>query len=204
MDLPISHELKTDSVLFEATWKGERDWEIRTNDRNYQPDQVLRLRETKYTGNEMADDEKPLIYTGRAMTARVKNILRGPCYGVEDGWCIMSIDVLDRNRRLIRNGEDQVTAVASIAINGQMSLSFICGNRVAEIMDAGGTAGALRGVLEYCCRHDIKEIIVHRGDIRHFTKLLSAHGWRAILNEVDDDNIVTRDGTFTFEELCGQ
>lgn len=99
------HELKTDPAVFAATFAREKAFEIRKNDRNFQVGDVLRLRETKYTGEEMRERHsggfpgrliagKPLVYTGREMRVKVQYILDGPIYGLAPGWCIMAIDFL--------------------------------------------------------------------------------------------------------------
>lgn len=99
------HELKTDSKVFQAVLEGKKTWEIRKNDRRFQVGDELWLKETVYTGAEMAPrwngrppgtgrmvDGKPLKYTGRMIAVIVSYILCGPIYGLEDGWCIMSIE----------------------------------------------------------------------------------------------------------------
>jgi len=83
------HELKTDKEVFQASWDGRKPFEIRFNDRDFQVGDLLVLRETEYSGEEMKDG-KPLIYTGHVKFLRVGYILRGPCYGLKDGWVIMS------------------------------------------------------------------------------------------------------------------
>lgn len=87
------HTLKTDPEAFRAVWEGKKTYEIRKNDRNFEIGDQLRLRETKYTGQEMANG-KPLKYTDREVIAEVTHMLKGPCYGLQDGWCIMSIKTL--------------------------------------------------------------------------------------------------------------
>lgn len=84
------HELKTDPIVFEAIKKEEKTFEIRKNDRNFQVGDELWLRETVNTGKEMANGA-PLEYTGRILVVNVTYILKGPIYGLADGWCIMSV-----------------------------------------------------------------------------------------------------------------
>lgn len=85
-----AHDLKTDAYVFEEVVRGRKLFEIRKNDRGFQCGDLLRLRETRLTGAEMAAGE-PLIYTGREIIVRVIGILHGPKYGLAEGWCIMSI-----------------------------------------------------------------------------------------------------------------
>ena len=83
------HELKTDPEVFEATWQNNKRCEIRYDDRGFQVGDLLRLMETRYSGQSMREGA-PLEYTRREMTVRVLHILRGPRYGLEDGWVVMS------------------------------------------------------------------------------------------------------------------
>jgi hypothetical protein len=87
----MRHQLKTDPVVFDDVVEGRKTFEIRKDDRNYQVGDELLLRKTEYTGEEMSKG-KPLEFTGDFWTVTVKHILRGPIYGLADGWCIMSIE----------------------------------------------------------------------------------------------------------------
>ena len=86
----MKHELKTDPEVFDAVKSGLKTFEIRKDDRNFQIGDVLVLRRTKYTGEEMQNG-MPLEYTGTPLTVVVSYVLRGPLYGLADGWSILSI-----------------------------------------------------------------------------------------------------------------
>ncbi len=86
----MNHELKTDPEVFDAVAAGLKTFEIRKDDRGYQVGDTLRLRKTRYTGAEMAAG-KPLEYTGDELEVSVSHILRGPLYGLQEGWVILSI-----------------------------------------------------------------------------------------------------------------
>lgn len=85
-----SHELKTDPEVFQAVIDGAKTYEIRKDDRGFGVGDTLVLRETFNTGAEMAAGRR-LEYTGRRVEVKVGHILRGPIYGLADGWVIMSI-----------------------------------------------------------------------------------------------------------------
>lgn len=75
---------------------GDKTFEIRFDDRQFQIGDELILRRTKHTGAEMNAATpfcKPLVYTGEEITALVTYILRGPRFGLSSGWVIMSIEV---------------------------------------------------------------------------------------------------------------
>jgi len=88
-----THELKTDPEVFQAIYVGQKTFEIRKADRNFQAGDILLLRETLHTGEQMHDPANPLplVYTGREHLVRVTHILAGPIYGIADGWSILSI-----------------------------------------------------------------------------------------------------------------
>ena len=83
-----SHDLKTDPIPFQASWDGLKDYEIRSNDRDFQVGDHLVLRETKYSGAEMAEG-KQLEYTGRVLDREVAHVLSG--YGLPEGVVILSV-----------------------------------------------------------------------------------------------------------------
>jgi hypothetical protein len=96
------HELKIDPQVFQAVLDGTKTFEIRKNDRDFQVGDELWLMETLHTGAEMRPcpdggypgrlaPRKPLTYTGCSLAVFVTYILHGPAYGLQDGWCIMSI-----------------------------------------------------------------------------------------------------------------
>lgn len=90
------HELKTDADVFEAVKRGEKKFEIRRDDRGFEVGDLLKLRKTVHTGAEMAAGS-PLYYEGEPQFVWVSHILRGPIYGLMDGWVIMSIEPRLRN-----------------------------------------------------------------------------------------------------------
>lgn len=89
-----THELKTDSEVFEAVHKKLKNFEIRKDDRGFEVGDLLVLKETEFTGEAMNPNvlwPAPLLFTGREISAVVVYILRGPIYGLKDGWVILSI-----------------------------------------------------------------------------------------------------------------
>ncbi len=87
------HELKTDPEAFVAVRLGKKTYEIRKDDRDFKFGDELRLRETVHTGAEMAQGQ-PLVYTGREVQACITHVLRGPVYGLMEGWVILSIVII--------------------------------------------------------------------------------------------------------------
>lgn len=87
------HNLKTDPDVFAASWFGEKEYEIRFDDRDFKVGDRLILRETEHTGEEMKQG-KELIYTGRMIACYVTHKLND-CYGLKEGWCILDWHVED-------------------------------------------------------------------------------------------------------------
>jgi hypothetical protein len=85
-----NHILKTDPDVFQASFEGLKNFEIRFNDRDYKAGDYVDLRETQYSGEEMANG-KPLEYTGRAIEAEIKYVLTGGKYGLSEGWVILAL-----------------------------------------------------------------------------------------------------------------
>lgn len=89
------HLLKTVSKYFWDVVFARKTFELRKNDRNFQVGDTLNLAEVY--------DDLPVRYTGAVVPVTVTYILEGPGYGLEDGYCIMAIELYaDRNVRELR------------------------------------------------------------------------------------------------------
>lgn len=74
------HHLKTETKFFQAIEKGEKKFELRKNDRNFQVYDMLYL-------EEVVNGE----YTGRRLPPlEIQYILYGGQYGLPDDYCIMN------------------------------------------------------------------------------------------------------------------
>jgi hypothetical protein len=80
------HELKTWPDQFHAIFNGERKTcEFRRDDRGFEEGDCLHLREY--------DPEKK-TYTEMSIVVRVTHIVRGPDFGIPEGFVVMSIRVM--------------------------------------------------------------------------------------------------------------
>lgn len=87
------HELKTDPDVYDAVAAGLKTFEIRKDDRGFDVGDYLKLRRTQFTGEEMSgENPMPLVYTGEELTVRISHRLRGPVYGLVEGWVILSLE----------------------------------------------------------------------------------------------------------------
>ena len=77
------HELKIRPEYYDAVRCGDKRFEIRKNDRDFHTGDILRLKEW--------DGEK---YTGDELDALVRYVLYDWTGGLQDGYCIMSIDTM--------------------------------------------------------------------------------------------------------------
>jgi hypothetical protein len=89
-----THELKTDPVGFDAVVEGRKKFEIRFDDRGYEVGDELVLRKTRHTGAAMREGA-PLEYDGPPLHVNVGYLMRGPVYGLGEGWVIMGIEPRD-------------------------------------------------------------------------------------------------------------
>lgn len=92
-----THHLKTDPAAFDAVKEGLKSCEIRFDDRDFKPGDILILRRTKYTGQEMKSGA-PLIYEGGHVVCIVTHKIAAPIYGLCIGWCVLSIAKLTNAR----------------------------------------------------------------------------------------------------------
>ena len=98
LSLPTVHELKTEMVPFHALRNGTKRFEFRKNDREFRTGDYLMLQEWMGGSGE---------YSGSAILARVLYISYGPTFGIPEGFCIMSIEMLEalHNPRLLSASE---------------------------------------------------------------------------------------------------
>lgn len=79
-----THNLRTWPDFWEAIAGGEKTFEVRKNDREFEVGDTLKL--NWYFPEK---DE----YDGSWIEATVTYILYGPAFGVEEGYCVMAIQV---------------------------------------------------------------------------------------------------------------
>lgn len=77
------HELKTWPEYFKSVIERQKKFEVRKMDRPFKLGDTLVLQEY---------DPKKQQYTGQEVEFIVGCILRGPVFGIEDGYCVMSLD----------------------------------------------------------------------------------------------------------------
>jgi hypothetical protein len=83
-----THRLKTLAPYWQRVAYGEKKFEIRKNDRDFQVGDVLELEYVENEGRPIDSTAAPLL-----CYARVKYVFCGGQYGLEVGYCIMSIEL---------------------------------------------------------------------------------------------------------------
>lgn len=76
------HELKTWPEYFKRIFLGDKNFEVRKTDRDFQINDILLLREFDPLTND---------YTGHEISKHVFYILRGGQFGIKEGYCVMSL-----------------------------------------------------------------------------------------------------------------
>lgn len=82
-----AHTIKTWLEYFQQIWDGNKPFEVRENDRDYQEGDILVHREFHPKLQEFSE---------RVIIARVLSVLHGPKFGIEKGYCVMGQQVLLR------------------------------------------------------------------------------------------------------------
>ncbi len=88
----LIHELKSDPAGFIEMYNGNKQAEIRLNDRLYEVDDYILLRQTQWSSEDMKRDCQ-LVYTGRHLLFKIIHVQDG--YGLKDGHVSLSVRKLD-------------------------------------------------------------------------------------------------------------
>lgn len=104
-----THELKTTPNYFHAVERGDKTFEIRRNDRDFQTGDTLVLKEWDPAWSQPMPLQMPGVYpappspppapgryTGAAVVAIVTYTLHGSIAGLADGFCIMGLGSIDK------------------------------------------------------------------------------------------------------------
>lgn len=89
---PKVHELKCAPDPYRELDRGRKLFEYRKNDRNFQVGDVLDLRE--FARKDIVDTPEGALYTGARTRRLVTYILRGPAFGVPEGYAVLSLGAM--------------------------------------------------------------------------------------------------------------
>lgn len=100
----MTHNLKTLPQYFDKLKEGQKNFEIRLNDRDYQVGDILKLiyycEKTDLRKRIMeSDDGEPLLDEQPLFIERkVTYIMHGPKYGLKKGWVIMQLQKIKKEK----------------------------------------------------------------------------------------------------------
>lgn len=108
------HLLKTDPFPFDAVYRGEKRFEVRKHDRDFQVEHWLVLREHTVEGG----------YTGRYLAANITYILSGGQYGLPSDICVISLgNVLqDEHFETLTGEKIDAESVSNLTVEGYKEL----------------------------------------------------------------------------------
>lgn len=81
-----THEVKTWREVFQDVWDHRKTFEVRRDDRDYKVGDLLIQREYDKDGR---------TWTGRRVRGRITYKLAGGQFGIEPGFCVLSLDTLN-------------------------------------------------------------------------------------------------------------
>lgn len=87
---PKDHQLKCWPDYFDPILSGEKNFDVREDDRDYQVGDVLVIREWDHLLEE---------YTGRIAIRKVTYKLHGGQFGIKDGYCVLGIKTIEEASR---------------------------------------------------------------------------------------------------------
>lgn len=87
IETPDTLDLKCENPYFSHIWNGDKEFEVRKNDRNYHLHQLVRLKEYNRNAN---------TYTGRTILVLIKHILHGGQFGIDTGYCVFGFTVISK------------------------------------------------------------------------------------------------------------
>ena len=116
--MPNHHRLKTDPAPYDAVRRGDKNFEIRKDDRAFQAGDVVTL-EHYIPGNGHAWGARPPQMPGQEkpdLTFRIGFVLRGGQYGIEPGYVGFSLLPLEK-----RMTQDEVNALKAAMIKEDLN-----------------------------------------------------------------------------------
>jgi len=93
------HELKTWIEPFQDVWDGRKTFEVRENDRDFKTGDFILLKEGQLGGFGMTDHDLTFVYTGREIGASITYIMQGGKFGIEEGYVVMGIDIIEKQNK---------------------------------------------------------------------------------------------------------
>jgi hypothetical protein len=90
----VKHELKSHPQFFKASWRGFKPFEIRKNDRKFEPMDEVVLQEWDPDAQDSDTFEKKGAYTGREITGFINYVSH---YQQQEGYVVFSFEETGRS-----------------------------------------------------------------------------------------------------------
>lgn len=84
----ITHEVKCWPEYFDRLLNGDKPFELRKNDRDYQTGDKLHVFEYDNSDDVPVGVDR---YTERSAMFDITYVLKGPCFGLAEGWAILGL-----------------------------------------------------------------------------------------------------------------
>ena len=89
------HDLKCAREPFGAVVRGLKKWEFRRDDRGFEVGHDVFLHELIHAPGASRGSASPGVPSGRYVEARIIYLLRGPEFGIPEGFAVFSIEILN-------------------------------------------------------------------------------------------------------------
>ncbi len=100
------HILKTVGYCWDAVASGAKKFEVRYNDRGFQPGDTVVLRRTDAMGHvEWLTDALGCENGHLDLTFRIGWMLQGGQFGIEPGYCVFSLEPRNQTAPITKEGE---------------------------------------------------------------------------------------------------
>lgn len=86
--MAVTHELKCDPPAFDAVDRGDKNFEVRRDDRGFQKGDTVVLKKFDRSKNRFVNDDWGNTAT---VKRKIKYILTGGQYGIEPGYVVLAL-----------------------------------------------------------------------------------------------------------------
>lgn len=90
----VNHRLKIKPHWFDRLVEGSKTCEVRKDDRDYQIGDTITVGKCCRPSHHGCSDYGICLISS-TMTFQITHVLRGGQYGIESGWCVLSLTAID-------------------------------------------------------------------------------------------------------------
>lgn len=89
--MPATHVLKCESRFFQAVKRGDKNFEVRRDDRGYQTGDTIELVEIPNSGSPQAPATMPPSPLPEAIKREISYVLHGGDFGIDHGFVVLGL-----------------------------------------------------------------------------------------------------------------